>query len=280
MTLKSHFPFLGETLNKPMLSRSNPWDLRGKVALITGGDRGIGRETTKLLHSMGASVAVNFRSSRERAEELKEELGERVEVFQADVSRREEVRAMVQGVVQRMGGVDVLVNNAGITGRMNLQEFREEEFKRMWEVNFLGVLHTSLEVIPHMIRRGGGSIVNVSSVAGLGTSVEGTTFYAVTKAAVISLTKRMALELGPHRIRVNAVAPGWIETDMTIGGRSREEIRAMEEFIEGRTMLRRAGTPADVAGVIAFLASEASSYVTGQVITVDGGRLDFLTRGG
>ncbi|MEM1626852.1 MAG: glucose 1-dehydrogenase [Sulfolobaceae archaeon] len=251
--------------------------IRGKVVLVTGGSRGIGREIVREFHKYGAKVAINYNSHEGKARELREELGERAEIFRADVSKRDEVRRMVYEIEKMLGKVDILVNNAGIVERMNFEEYDEERFDRLINVNVKGIIYTSLEVLPHMKEKRSGCIINIASIAGIGTAMLGSTYYAVSKGAVIILTKRMALDLGKYGIRVNAIAPGWIETDMTLSGRPEEEVNRIREYVRTRTILGRTGLPNDIAKVALFLA--VADYMTGQVIIVDGGRIDFLTHG-
>jgi len=249
--------------------------IKGKVVLVTGGSRGIGREIVKEFHKYGAKVAINYNTNAEKAIELKKELGENAEIFKADVSNREEVKRMVYEIEKELGKVDILVNNAGIVERMNFEDYDEERFDRLIRVNVKGIIYTSLEVLPHMKEKRNGCVINIASVAGIGTAMLGSTYYAVSKGAVITLTKRMAVDLGKYGIRVNGIAPGWIETDMTLLGRSEEEVNKIREYIRSRTILKRTGLPNDIAKVALFLA--VADYITGQIIVVDGGRLDFLT---
>jgi Dehydrogenases with different specificities (related to short-chain alcohol dehydrogenases) len=172
----------------------------------------------------------------------------------------------------------VLVNNAGIMHLMPFEEYNEELFNRMIDVNVKGIIYTTLEFLPQL-KRTKGVIINIASNAGIGTAFEGTTYYAITKASVIILTKRMAFELGKYGIRVNAIAPGWVETDMTTANRSPEEVEKVKALVRSRTMLNMTGVPEDIANVTLFLASEDARYITGQTIVADGGRIDYLTHG-
>ncbi len=252
--------------------------LSGKVALVTGASRGIGAAIARELHARGAYVAINYNSSREAAEALKKELGARAELFKADVSRRDEVRRMVEDIVKTYGGIDVVVNNAGVMELMPFEQFDEGRFDRMFAINVKGPIYVTLEALPHL-KRSKGAVVNVASIAGIGTALLNTTYYAITKAALIALTRRLAFDLAPYGIRVNAVAPSWIETDLTTRGRTREEIERAKADIINRTALRALAAPEDIAKAVAFLASEDARFITGQVLVVDGGRIDYLTHG-
>jgi len=196
--------------------------------------------------------------------------------IRCDVSRRDEVRKAVEFVRDRLGDANVLVNNAGIMHLMPFEEYNEELFNRMIDVNVKGIIYTTLEFLPQL-KRTKGVIINIASNAGIGTAFEGTTYYAITKAAVIILTRRMAFELGKYGIRVNAIAPGWVETDMTTANRSPEEVEKVKALVRSRTMLNMTGVPEDIANVALFLASEDARYITGQTLVVDGGRIDYLT---
>jgi 3-oxoacyl-[acyl-carrier protein] reductase len=253
--------------------------LQGKVALITGGSRGIGRSICRTFAREGAAVIVNFTSHAEKAQEIVAEItnaGGRAIALQADVASRSAVNAMTAAAKEKFGVIDILVNNAGILRPGNVLKLNENDFDRMMEVNVKGIINTVQAVAPLMIQRAYGKIVNLSSLAGLGTAVNETTPYAITKAAVISLTKRLALELGPHHINVNAIAPGFIRTEM-LQFLDNDEDRARLETLGKKAILNRVGTPEDIANAALFLASEESSFMTAQVITVDGGRMDFLT---
>ncbi len=248
-----------------------------KVVLVTGASKGIGKAIAQAFHSQGAKVALNYMSSEKEAKQLKESLGERAETFKADVSDRSQVKLMIQEVERKLGKVDILVNNAGIWHLFGIEDYDESKFDRMWEINVKGVVNVTLEVLPHMKEKGGGTVINMASNASLGTSAFGNTFYSITKASVVMLTRRMAFEFGKYNVRVNAIAPGWVETDMTIGGKSKEEIENLEKWFRERTMLSMVGKPEYIAKVAVFLAE--AEYMTGQTIVVDGGRIDYLTHG-
>ncbi len=253
----------------------------GYSAIVTGASRGIGKATALALAREGAKIVVNYRERSKEAEEVVDLIirgGGEAFAFQADVSNLVSVRAMVEETVKRFGGVSILVNNAGIgRGSAPLPELREEDLDAMVDTNVKGILFCTQTVLPYMTKKRYGKIVNVASIAGIGTALAGTTLYAATKAAAIALTKRFAFELGPYGINVNAVAPGHILTDMTLVGRSPDEVKERSRYFEEHTMLRREGKPEDIANTILFLASDEASFITGQIVTVDGGRTDLLT---
>ena len=254
--------------------------LEGKIAIVTGASRGIGRETALLFAREGAKVCVNYSVSAEQAREVVDKInkagGEAVAVG-ADVADAKQVVAMTDEVMKLFGTVDILVNNAGMVRTSDIFSMRSEDLDKMFGVNVKGTIQCIRSVMDEMTRRRSGKIVNISSIAALGTSFSGTTAYASTKAAVIILTRRFALELGKFGINVNCVAPGFIHTEMARGGRSAKEFEEMAQSIRERTILARIGEPADIAKAVLFFASEESSFVTGQILVVDGGRMDFLS---
>ena len=256
-------------------------DLRGKTALVTGGSRGIGRAICLELASRGADMAVNYRSRAAAAEETvaaAHELGVSALAVQADISRRSEVSTMVEQVTAELGTPDILVNNAGLLYSGELLAYDEAEFDRMWRTNVKGVLYCSEALAPDMIRRGWGRIVNLASNAAIGTAMAGTTLYAVTKGAVLTLTKRMAFELSPKGITVNAVLPGFTKTDMVMSGKSPDELDRLLQDVAKRSLVGRTGEPEDIAYLTGFLCSPSSGFITGQFMMADGGRQDYLTR--
>jgi 3-oxoacyl-[acyl-carrier protein] reductase len=256
--------------------------LQQRVAIITGASRGIGRAIALLFAREGARVVVNYNKSKTHAEEVVQtiqNIGGIAFATQADVGNEDAVRAMVTMTVKKWGTVDVLVNNAGLSLPGGpVVEASIEDLDAMYSTNVKGVLFCSQAVIPYMKKQHYGKIVNISSVAGLGTSIlPGNVLYAGTKGAVNIMTKRLALELGPHGIYVNAIAPGLIRTDMNMAHRNPEEQERFIRYFAERSMLRRVGEPHEIGTVALFLASDASSFLTGQVISVDGGRMDFIT---
>lgn len=242
--------------------------LKGQVALVTGASRGIGRATATALAAAGASVALNYQKSREAAEELANSLGGSgagVVVVRGDVADADQVAAMVKDTESALGPVSILVNNAGVTRDGLVMRMDEADFDKVLATSLRGAFLCSRAVARAMMKARGGSIVNVSSVIGRRGNA-GQANYAAAKAGLIGFTKSLARELGPRGVRVNAVAPGYVITDMTDG--LSEEMKAA---ILENTPLRRLAEPEDVASVIAFLVSPAAAYITGAVIPIDGG---------
>lgn len=251
----------------------------GRVALVTGASRGLGRAIAQRLAEDGAAVAVNFVARKDEAEKLTAELranGRRAMAVQADVGDAGQVAQMVAAVERELGPVEILVNNAGIFFSGELADFDYTRMEAMRRTNVDGVVNVTRAVVAGMKARKWGRIVNLTSIAGIGTAMAGTTFYAATKAAVSMLTRRFAMDFGPHGITVNAIAPGFIVTEMATQNRSEEEMRNVTGALAAKTMMRRTGVPADIANAAAFLASEQSSFITAQVLTVDGGRMDYI----
>lgn len=239
-----------------------------KTALVTGASRGIGRAIALRLAREGYAVAVNYRGSAEKAEELVAQIqGEGGEAWalQADVADYEQAGTLVTKAVEALGRLDVLVNNAGVTRDRLLAMMSEQDFSEVIRVNLNGCFNATRHAARVMMKQRGGVIVNISSVIGLHGNA-GQANYAASKAGIHGLTMSAAKELGSRGIRVNAVAPGYIQTDMT--GVLTDEQRG---GIANRIALARLGEPEDVAGLVAFLCSDAASYITGQIIAVDGG---------
>lgn len=254
--------------------------LEGQTALVTGASRGIGRAIALRLAKDGARVAVNYRSREDLAAEVVrsiQDAGGQAIMVQGDVRYAEQVLAMVTQVREQFGPVQILVNNAGVLYRGDLDEFDPDRFDEMVQVNINGIVHCIRAVKQDMIERRYGRIVNLSSIAGHGTAMRGTSFYAVTKAAVSLLTRRFAMELGPYGITVNAIAPGFVLTEMVAQGRTPEQVEQLKRNIAELAMVKRIGTPEDMAHAVSFLVSPDSSFITAQVITVDGGRMDYIS---
>ncbi len=243
-----------------------------RIALVTGGSRGIGRAAALELAAQGCAVAVNYRERQDKADEVVALIranGGAAIAVQGDVANAAQAAEMTERTHRELGPVDILINNAGVFRRGDLSDFDYSQMEGMRAVNVDGLVRVTRAVVPAMKQRGWGRIVNLTSIAAIGTSFAGTTFYAATKSAVIALTRRFALELGPHGITVNAIAPGFIITDM-VGANPDLETMA------SRAMVRRVGQPEDIAHTVAFLASERASFLTAQVLTVDGGRTDYI----
>ena len=239
-----------------------------QVALVTGSSRGIGRGIALQLAREGWDICVNYIQHREAAEDVVSQirtLGRDAIAVQADVADGQAVFAMVKTAEEQLGPISLLVNNAGVAGQALFQDITDEMWNRYMGVNLGGARNTIRAVLPHMLHEKAGCIVNISSMWGLrGASCEVT--YACTKAALIALARSLALELAPSHIRVNCVAPGVIDTDMVqVLGQD-----VLEELAQ-QTPLGRLGTPADIAHAVAFFASEKASFITGQVLTADGG---------
>lgn len=252
--------------------------LAGKVALVTGGARGIGRATAMVFAREGAHVVINYLRQDEAASEVVRavrDTGGSAMSIRADVANPSRVGAMLKEIEHRFNRIDILVNNAGIWRPGRSLTLAPSSLDELWSVNVKGCLNCAQAVGPLMSRLGYGRIVNVASVAGLSMATPDNTPYSLTKAALISLTKRLALELGPT-VTVNAVCPGLIATEMMEG----EQASNTTAEIVNHTILRRAGTTGEVANAILFLASEEASFVTAQALSVDGGRTDFLSRSG
>jgi 3-oxoacyl-[acyl-carrier protein] reductase len=242
--------------------------LENKVALITGGSRGIGKGIVEVFAQQGAHVAFTFNSSAEAANALAKELSEdgvQVRAYQSDAAQFDQAEALVSKVLEDFGSVDILINNAGITKDNLLMRITEEDFDRVIEVNLKSVFNMTKAIQRTMLKQRHGSIINMSSIVGVQGNA-GQTNYAASKAGIIGFSKSVALELGSRDIRCNVIAPGFIETEMT----QKLDEATVQSWRDG-IPLKRGGSPEDIANTCLYLASDLSSYVTGQVLHVDGG---------
>ncbi len=241
-----------------------------KVALITGATRGIGKQIAITLAKSGYDIAINYRTENDDLTNTKEEIEKnnvKCSAVKGDVAVFEDCEKFVEEVIKEFGKIDVLVNNAGITRDTLIMRMKKEDFESVIDTNLVGTFNVTKNVISHMLKARLGRIINISSVVGVSGNA-GQTNYAASKAGIIGFTKSLAKEVASRNILVNAVAPGFIETGMT--DVLKDEIK---QDIEKNIPLKRIGTPEDVANVVKFLASEDSSYITGQVLHVDGGML-------
>ncbi|CAG7839040.1 3-ketoacyl-ACP reductase [Clostridium novyi B str. ATCC 27606] len=242
--------------------------LTGKNAIVTGASRGIGKAIAIKLADLGANVVLNYRSNINSVNEVVKEIeskGVKVVAIQGDISKFEDAKKIVDEAMEKLGSIDILVNNAGITKDTLLMRMKEEEFDNVIEVNLKGVFNCTKHVVPIMMKQRSGKIINISSVVGLSGNA-GQSNYAAAKAGIIGFTKSVAKEIASRGITVNAVAPGFIATDMT--GVLSDKVK---ENIKNNIPLKRVGDAKDIANTVAFLSSNMASYITGQVISVDGG---------
>ncbi|MBC9795318.1 3-oxoacyl-[acyl-carrier-protein] reductase [Sinomicrobium weinanense] len=244
--------------------------LEGKTAIITGASRGIGKGIAQAFAREGANIAFTYSASAEAAAELEKELtaeGIKAKGYQSNAASFDDAQKLAEEVIKEFGSIDILINNAGITKDNLLMRISEEDFDKVIEVNLKSVFNMTKAVQRTMLKQRNGSIINMSSVVGVKGNA-GQTNYAASKAGIIGFTKSIALELGSRNIRCNAIAPGFIETEMTA--------KLDEKTVQGwrnEIPLKRGGTPEDVANACLFLASDLSAYITGQVLQVDGGML-------
>jgi 2-deoxy-D-gluconate 3-dehydrogenase len=249
---------------------SKLFDLSGRVAIVTGGNGGIGLGMARGLAEAGAAVVLagrNVGKSTDAVKEL-EARGARAAMVKVDVTSEPSCREMVQKAVERFGRLDILVNNAGTNVRKQPQEYTLDEYRLVLETNLTSAFVCSQAAYPHMVRAGGGKIINIGSMM----SIFGASFtapYAASKGGIVQLTKALATAWAKDNIQVNAVLPGWIDTDLT--RKAREQVAGLHERVLARTPAGRWGTPDDHAGIAVFLAGAASDFVTGTAIAVDGG---------
>jgi 3-oxoacyl-[acyl-carrier protein] reductase len=244
--------------------------LQGKIAIVTGASRGIGKSIARSFISQGATVAFTYRSSAEQAAELEKELTENGGVakgFKSDASKMEDAENLVKEVIEAFGTVDVVVNNAGITDDTLLMRMSEEQWDRVIDVNLKSCFNLTKAVLRTMLKARSGSIINISSVVGVQGNA-GQANYSASKAGILGFTKSVALELGSRNIRCNAIAPGFIETEMT-AKLNPDTVQGWRDAIP----LKRGGSPENVADSCVFLASDMSSYITGQTLNVCGGMI-------
>lgn len=242
--------------------------LSGKVALVTGASRGIGKEIALTLAQYGATVIVNYNGSEEKAKQVVAEIeaaGGTAEAVQCSVSDFEACGEMIQNALTQYGHIDILVNNAGITKDNLVMKISEEDFDAVINTNLKGSFNTIKHMYRAFLKQKSGRIINMASVSGL-LGNPGQANYSASKAGVVGLTKSVARELASRGITVNAVAPGYIDTDMT-----QAMSDSAKEAVLSQIPLKRVGTPKDIAETVAFLASDKASYITGQIISVDGG---------
>ncbi|HEX3076359.1 MAG TPA: 3-oxoacyl-[acyl-carrier-protein] reductase [Lachnospiraceae bacterium] len=242
--------------------------LEGKVALVTGASRGIGRAIAIDLANAGAHVIINYSGNEAAAKEVQEIItsnGHSAEIYKCNVANFDEVKTMIDSIVANNKTIDILVNNAGITKDNLILKMSEQEFDDVMDTNLKGAFNTIKHSSKYMLKQRKGKIINITSVSGI-TGNAGQTNYSSAKAGMIGMTKTLAKELASRNINVNAVAPGFIKTDMS-GALSEEILAKVEESIP----LKKMGTPEDIAGMVTFLASERGDYITGQVFQVDGG---------
>lgn len=243
-----------------------------KSVLITGGSRGIGKQIALRFAKEGYNIAINYVSDNTNIQELEQELkiqNSNIQVLlkKVDVSNYEQVEKYVAEIIKEFGKIDVLVNNAGITKDNLLIKMSKEDFDKVIDINLKGIFNVTKTVVPYMMKKKKGSIINVSSVVGVSGNA-GQCNYAASKAGIIGFTKSIAKELASRNIRLNAIAPGFIKTDMT------EKLSdTVKENINSKIPLKRMGETKEVANVVYFLGSEESSYITGQVINIDGGMI-------
>lgn len=243
-------------------------NLNGKNAIITGGSRGIGKEIALTLAKNGADIIINYSNSLNRATEVVnmiKDMGRNAYAIKADISKMDEAKNLIKEAYEKFDKIDILVNNAGITRDNLIMRMKEEEWDDVIEVNLKGTFNVSKSIIRKMMKQKSGSIINISSVVGM-TGNPGQCNYAASKAGIIGFSKSLAKEIGKKNIRVNSVAPGFIQTDMT--DILKEDVK--EEYLKS-IALNKFGSALDIANTVLFLSSDLSQYITGQTLVVDGG---------
>lgn len=248
----------------------NLFDLKGKVAVLTGGNGGIGLGMARGIASLGATVVITGRDANKATVALNalHEMGAEASFIVADVTRKTECQALIAGAAEKHGRVDILVNNAGTSVRKMPQDLSEDEWHHVLDTNLTSAFFCSQAAYPVMVKAGGGKMINIGSMMSL-FGAPYATAYASSKGGIVQMTRAMATAWAKDNIQVNAVLPGWIDTDLT--KRARQQVTGLHDSVEKRTPHGRWGTPDDMAGVAAFLASSASDFVTGTAIPVDGG---------
>lgn len=245
--------------------------LQGKVAIVTGASKGIGASIAKHLAAEGASVVVNYSSSKEGADRVVKEItqeGGKAIAIQANVAKESDIKRLFSETIKAYGKLDILINNAGVYEFVPLESITTEHFNKMFDLNVLGLILTTQEAVKHF-SPAGGTIVNISSLVGV-SPVANSSVYSATKAAVDSITKTLSKELGPRKIRVNSINPGMVETEGThTGGFTEGDFRKQ---IEASTPLGRIGQPDDIAPAVVFLASDSARWITGEILVVSGGQ--------
>jgi len=256
-----------------------PVDLTGRVAIVTGGNRGIGKGIASGLASARCKVVLAARDvqlSGEAAREIEQEYGVQTLCVSLDVKGRDSIQRMVEQVLQEFGRIDILVNNAGVTARGSILEMSEESWDHVLDTDLKGLFFCIQAVARPMMEQKYGKIINIGSIAGSGWTDIGGINYGAAKAAIIQLTKVAARALGPHGINVNTVAPGSVETPILYVDRTAEQVQAYKDNAIGKSAVGRLGLPEDIANGVLFLASDHASFIDGQTIAVDGGRFDLM----
>jgi len=255
--------------------------LKGKNAIVTGGSRGIGSGIAKILASEGCNVAIIYKSHEDDAKKIVKEIelkNGKANIFKCDISKEKQVNEVVEEILKNYKKIDILVNNAGIMMNGDIFSMKINIFKKIMETNLYSIIYF-VKSLSENFKKYGGNIVNIASNSGLGTALDGYTYYSVSKAAVIALTKRLAYDFRNYNVRVNAVAPGTIDTDLMRIGKTKDEIEKIYSSRAEHTILKRVGNVNEIASVVLFLVSDLASFITGQTIVVDGGRFDYLSHG-